>query len=145
MRWLLECLQRTVDPGSGAAGPAVQRLGEAMGRVRRRAEYHRHRLDAARRAFDEASRQVRFLEISEEAVVSDLVEAHHRLLRARNELEHHQRRLEEAEKIHGLMRSDRLRLEDGLGAEHRPVYAIELGDEPTRVPGNHVTGDDDDG
>ena len=94
--------------------------------MRLRVGYHRERAEEARGDFDRASRRVRFLEISEDAEVSELVEAHHELLRARNALDHHERRLRRAREVQEMMLGDLRRLEDGRDPKHRDAYAAEL-------------------
>lgn len=125
MRWLLEWLFGAVGPGRPEAR-ILSSLRAATVRVRRRAEYHRAGRGKAQGEFDRTSRRVRFLELSQDAEVSELVQAHQELLRARNILDHHERRLQAAEALHEMMRSDRVRLKEGREPEHRDAYAAEL-------------------
>lgn len=122
---MLEWLFGHVGQGGPDAG-SLARLRVGTVRVARRAEYHRRRRAEAREDFDRASRRVRFLELSQEAEVSELVEAHQALLRARNALDHHERRLEATVAVHEMMRADRLRLQDGRAPRHQEAYAAEL-------------------
>jgi chromosome segregation ATPase len=123
MRWILEWLFGGFRDGRARE---LRRLRSGLVRVRHRRLYHRARLGTAEEAFVRARHRVEFLEMSEEAELEELVEARRGLVTLRQEMEHHDRRLKEAQATLSRMHGDRRRLRAGEEPEHWESYLEDL-------------------
>jgi chromosome segregation ATPase len=123
MRWILEWLLGGLRDRRARE---LQRLRSGLVRVRRRRVHHGECLQAAEAEFVRGTHRVEFLEMSEDAAVEELVDARRSLVALRQEMEHHDRRLKEAQAMLSRMHGDRRRLRAGEEPEHWESYLDDL-------------------
>lgn len=119
LRWLLDDLQRLLNPRAGE----LARLPGGMARARRRHAWHRAQAREASERTAQLLQRVKALEMSPEAPLDELVTARRELMAAEADLRHHRSRAAGAEEALRLMREDRGILEAGGQARHRDRYA----------------------
>lgn len=123
MRWILEWLLLGLR---GGRTRDLQRLRSGLVRLGRRRRYHAERMRRAEEVLARATHRVEYLEMSEDAELAELVDARRALVTARHEVEHHDRRLKEAQATLSRMHGDRRRLGAGEDPEHWDSYLEDL-------------------